>query len=330
MFLWFLFSLSFLNMMYGFLDLDVFKYYRPLHIFPFPYKWIIGPAFYFYIKNQFLEKNEKKIRRIEYLLFLPAILYGLLRLYWFGISINDEDSYRITSVLVKSNFFRIQEVVLFSFNIILGYLSLKFIRSMKQQIGNLAKVGSRISWLRKFVWVFILINIFALAIFCSDLIIHKGRETFLFTYPQLIVIVAYIYWIGFIGFTKPKYLFNLFRINTESTRNSIEIDKKLMHAIHEEEVYTNANLTLTELASQLDVPPKELSTYINEIHQMNFSEYLNFHRVEKVKQLLASEDAKKYTLVTLAEDAGFNSKSSFNATFKKVVGIAPSEYRKQL
>ena len=316
--------------MYGFLDLDVFKYYRPLHIFPFPYKWIIGPAFYFYIKNQFLEKNEKKFRRIEYLLFLPAIIYGLLRLYWFGIAINDEDGYRITSVLVNSNFFRIQEVVLFSFNIILGYLSLKFIGSMKQKIGTLAKVGSRISWLRKFVWVFILINIFALVIFCSDLIIHNGKETFLFTYPQLIIIVGYIYWIGFIGFTKPKYLFNLFRINTESTRDSAEINKKLHHAIHEEELYTNANLTLTELASQLNVHPKELSTHINEIHQMNFSEYLNFHRVEKVKQLLASEDAKKYTLVTLAEDAGFNSKSSFNATFKKVVGIAPSEYRKQL
>lgn len=62
---------------------------------------------------------------------------------------------------------------------------------------------------------------------------------------------------------------------------------------------------------------------------MNFSEYLNFHRVEKVKELLASADAQKYTLVTLAEDAGFSSKSSFNATFKKVVGITPSAYRKQ-
>lgn len=298
-------------------------------MFPFPYKWIIGPAFYFYIKHQFIEKNEVEFNKKEYILFLPAIIYGILRFYWFGISINDEDGYRITKVLVQSNYFRIQEVVLLSFNIILGYLSLRFIGSMKQKISNLTKVGNSITWLRKFVWVFMIINIFALVIFCSDLIIHKGKETFLFTYPQLILNVAYIYWIGFIGFTKPKYLFNVFKINTENLSRSSELDKKLHRAIHIEEQYTNASLTINELASQLDINLKELSTYINEIHQMNFSEYLNFHRVQKVKRLLASEDAKKYTLVTLAEDAGFNSKSSFNATFKKVVGLTPSEYRKQ-
>ena len=330
MFLWFLFSLSFLNMMYGFLDLDVFKYYRPLHLFPFPYKWIIGPAFYFYIKYQFIETNQIKFNKREYILFLPAIAYGILRLYWFGISINDEDSYRITKVLVESNYFRIQEIILLNFNIILGFLSLKFVEKRSQEIKILTRVGSSISWLKRFVWVFILINIFALIIFSSDLIIHKGKETFLFIYPLLIINVAYIYWIGFIGFSKPKYLFNIFKTNRESSERSIEIDNKLQLAMQEDELFTNANLSLTELAFKLEIHPKELSSYINEIHQMNFSEYLNIHRIEKVKSLLASEDAKKYTLVTLAADAGFNSKSSFNATFKKVVGLTPSEYRKRL
>jgi AraC-like DNA-binding protein len=62
---------------------------------------------------------------------------------------------------------------------------------------------------------------------------------------------------------------------------------------------------------------------------MNFSEFLNFHRIEKVKEFLKSSEAKKYTLVTLAEVAGFNSKSSFNATFKKMVGVTPSAYKNQ-
>lgn len=330
MFLWFLFSLSFFNMIYGLLDLNLFKYWRPLHMFPFPYKWIIGPAFYFYIKNQFIEKGEKPFHNKAWWLFLPAILYGLLRTYWFGISILDTDSYRITKVIVHSNYFIIQEFILFCFNIILGFYCLKFIGNMKLNVSNLAKISHRILWLKRFVWVFVCMNAFGLFIFCLDLIIHKGNETFIFLYPQLILNVAYIYWIGFIGFTKPRFLFNAFKFKDEDFGISSEILKKLDHAIHKDQLHTNSNVTLLEFASQLEVNPKELSAYINEIHQMNFSEYLNFHRVEKVKELLASEDAKKYTLVTLAEEAGFSSKSSFNASFKKVVGMTPSAYRKQL
>jgi AraC-like DNA-binding protein len=317
-------------MMYGFIDLDLFKYYRPLHMFPLPYKWIIGPAFYCYIKNQFIEKGETPFHRKEWFLFLPAIVYGVLRLYWFGVSISEDGSYRITKVLVDSNFFIVQEVIILSFNVILALLALRFIRTSTQQHANLTKAVSRLPWLRKFVWIFVLINSFAVIVFCADLIVHDGKETFLFIYPQLIINVGYIYWIGFIGFTKPKFLFSSFKSSSDSIGNSSEIEEKLAIAIHENEVYTNAQITLTELSSQLELNPKELSAYINEVHQMNFSVYLNFHRVAKVKQLLASEDAKKYTLVTLAEEAGFSSKSSFNASFKKVVGMTPSAYRKQL
>jgi len=62
---------------------------------------------------------------------------------------------------------------------------------------------------------------------------------------------------------------------------------------------------------------------------MNFSEFLNQYRIEKVKELLRSSEANKYTLVTLAEAAGFSSKSSFNAIFKKMTGMTPSAYKKK-
>lgn len=317
-------------MMYVFLDWNLFKYYRPLHLFPFPYKWLIGPAFYFYIKNQFVDKNKKPFHKKEWLLFLPAIIYTILRLYWFGIAASEKDGYRITRVIVDSNYFRIQEFIVLLFNVFLGIIALRFMNAMKHKLGNPPKLSNTFSWLKKFVLVFVFINLFDFIIFAIDLIIHDGKESFPFLYPQLIVNVAYIYWIGFIGFTKPKSLFNTFKMNSESVEKSDEIGEKLNIAIKQDEQHTNANLTLTELASILEINPKDLSTHINEIHQMNFSEYLNFHRVEKVKQLLSSEDAKKYTLVTLAEEAGFSSKSSFNATFKKVVGMTPSAYRKQL
>lgn len=316
MFVLFLFCLAFLNMMYVFLDWDLFKYYRPLHMFPFPYKWIIAPAFYFYIKNQFVKKEESPFYRKEWWLFLPALIYFFLRLYWFSISIS-ENSYRITRVTIDSNFFRIQEICILSFNVVLGILILKFLKLKRTTITNSSKNIESIAWLQKFSLLFIGIAAFNLISFITDLIIHDGKESLLFIYPSLILHVGFIYWIGYIGFAKPKLLFNTFK-NTNITSKDFTADfrQKLDAAINSVEIYTNPNLTLAEFASEIDSTPKQLSKYINEVHQMNFSEYLNLHRIKKVKQLLASPDAQKYTLVTLAEEAGFSSKSSFNATFK--------------
>jgi AraC-like DNA-binding protein len=60
---------------------------------------------------------------------------------------------------------------------------------------------------------------------------------------------------------------------------------------------------------------------------MSFSDYINQQRIEKVKKLLKSEDQKKYTLLAIAENAGFSSKSSFNAVFKKMTGLTPTQYK---
>jgi AraC-like DNA-binding protein len=330
MFILFLFSLAFLNMMYAFLDLNLFRYYRPLHVFPFPYKWLIGPAFYFYIKNQFVGRNEKPFYKKEWYLFIPALLYGFARLYWFIVSVS-ENSYRITQVIVDSNYFRIQEVVYLLYTLILGISAFMFLKNKESVVINQPKSLKSIAWLKGFNILFIAIHIIGFILFSADLIIHNGQETFDFLYPSLIINVAFIYWIGIIGFTKPKHLFNIFKIENTSKRTVLEreITEKLNIAINEEEVYKNPNLTLEQFASTIEVSPRELSKHINEKHQMNFSEFLNFHRIEKVKELLISPDSKKYTFLTLAEEAGFNSKSSFNAIFKKMVGIPPSAYKKQ-
>jgi AraC-like DNA-binding protein len=130
------------------------------------------------------------------------------------------------------------------------------------------------------------------------------------------------------GFTKPNRLFNNFNLETSNTTYSLVISEKLRVAIEENSIYKNPNLTLSQLASVLDISTKELSKFINDQYHMNFSEYINHHRIETVKKLLNNKEAQKFTLVALAEIVGFNSKSSFNATFKKMTGMTPSEYKK--
>jgi AraC-like DNA-binding protein len=65
---------------------------------------------------------------------------------------------------------------------------------------------------------------------------------------------------------------------------------------------------------------------INEREGKNFYDYINCLRIEEFKRLAAAPENRKYTLMALAEECGFNSKSSFNRYFKKVTGKAPSEF----
>ncbi len=328
-FLLFLFSLSFFNLIYAFLDMDLFKYHRPLHMFPFPYKWLIGAGFYFYIKNQFpIIDNKPPYHKREWYLLAPAFVYLFLRIYWFSIAVQ-ENSYRITGVVVYSGFFRIHEFFFLFFTFFMGIASLLFLKKNEHKIHS--KSRPTVTWLKKFTWVFIGVSAIDIVLYTSDLIINAGFESFGFYYATLLINAAFIYWIGFMGFTKSNLFFNTFRYTQDLSGAPLsDIAEKLHQAIHIEKVYLNPNLTVSEMSLQLKVPTKELSKHINEVLEMNFSEYINMHRVEEVKTLMASVEASKYTLVTLAEKAGFSSKSSFNETFKKVTGETPSAYKKKM
>ncbi len=108
------------------------------------------------------------------------------------------------------------------------------------------------------------------------------------------------------------------------------LQKELSRLMHTEKCYTNCELTLADLALKLNVTPNHLSQVINEKEGVNFYDYVNALRIEAFKKLVAEPKSKNYTLLALAYDCGFNSKTSFNRHFKKYTGQSPSEYTEQL
>ncbi len=102
----------------------------------------------------------------------------------------------------------------------------------------------------------------------------------------------------------------------------------LMKLMDEEQPYLNSELTLNTLGDLISISPHHLSEVINKKLNQNFFDFINKYRIEKVKKELLNPRKKNYTLLSIALDAGFNSKSSFNTIFKKQTGMTPSEFRK--
>ena len=109
-----------------------------------------------------------------------------------------------------------------------------------------------------------------------------------------------------------------------------EIKQLLSNLMEEKKLFLDENISLPQLAGMLNIHPNYLSQVINERFQRNFYDFINSYRIEEFKSLIASGKSKNKTFFSLALDCGFNSKASFNSSFKKITGITPSEFAKSL
>lgn len=112
-------------------------------------------------------------------------------------------------------------------------------------------------------------------------------------------------------------------------RQAATLKRRLLECMEQESPYRNADLTLADLAGRLDTTPHKLSEVLNSQVRLSFFEFVNGYRVREVQRRLLTTDGASLTFLTLALDAGFASKSTFNAVFKKHTGLTPSAFRSQ-
>jgi AraC-like DNA-binding protein len=105
-----------------------------------------------------------------------------------------------------------------------------------------------------------------------------------------------------------------------------EWQQKIEDLVTKEKLYQQPELTLSDLAKKLGTNTSVLSKVINQSFGLNFNDYINSHRVEDVVQKMQDPNYSNQTLLSLAFDAGFNSKSTFNRAFLKFKGISPKDF----
>lgn len=102
--------------------------------------------------------------------------------------------------------------------------------------------------------------------------------------------------------------------------------QKVQEGMETHKFFLKQNLNIEEFSKRINLPVKEVSAVINKHYNTNFFEFMNSYRIEEAKRLLSDTDK---TVMDVLLEAGFNSKSAFHRFFSRLVGMSPTEYRKQ-
>ncbi|MCP3667171.1 MAG: helix-turn-helix transcriptional regulator [Gammaproteobacteria bacterium] len=120
----------------------------------------------------------------------------------------------------------------------------------------------------------------------------------------------------------PKYEFS------NLSEHDITIHKEnLKRYLETEKPYINPDLKLGDLADHLGMPSYQLSQVINIGFQQNYYDLINSLRIAEAKRIISTPSTQNYKIIAIAYDVGFNSKSTFNAAFKKHAGMTPTQYK---
>jgi AraC-like DNA-binding protein len=121
--------------------------------------------------------------------------------------------------------------------------------------------------------------------------------------------------------TSPKYL------KSGLQKDNVDVYySSLIQLMDSEKLFLDSRLSIKTVADKLGMSVNHLSQVINQQSGKNFFMFINEFRVEEAKKLLLDQSNKKYTILAIAYDCGFNSKSSFNTIFKQYTGKTPSDF----
>ncbi len=107
-----------------------------------------------------------------------------------------------------------------------------------------------------------------------------------------------------------------------------QLATKVADLFDNQKIFLDPELTLKSAADRIGTPPGYLSRYVNVAYKQSFPDFVNSCRVKEIRRRLSDPGYQHLTILGLAMEVGFSSKSSFNAAFKKITGQNPSDYKK--
>jgi AraC-like DNA-binding protein len=343
---------------------NIQPYRDVLFYMPMQHLFFMGPVIFFYVKS--LLNPSFKFGKNDWIHLLPGLLYLLysvimfvtdkiiLKRYYFleDGSDRDFDTWYQYAGLIS---------MLFYF-----FISLRYYRLYKKLMVQVISYSEVVlfKWVERFLIAFLLMQLLKvsfgiLSIYFVSLNTYEGSAWFFLAFAIV------FYYIAITGYSnavvtkvpfkinllpnKPVLLLGDMPITNNDDQTAIqdaeiiEIETiqpqkkedpdfvaswkpKITALLQEEKIYENAELSLSQMAKMLKTNASVLSKMINQGFDLNFNDFINYYRIEAVKEKIKNGEQKTQTLLGIAYDCGFNSKATFNRAFKKATNQSPKDW----
>jgi len=303
---------------------------------------LIGPFLYCYILTLVYDRRQIFIKDLLHL--VPFVLFNL---YILIASFSSGLTEKLNIEKIGPGY---DPPLLFLFFLIItafsgpvySLLTIKLFKKLDINIFNNFSNSTDIDlyWIRKLVLVFGVVWTALISVTVIHHVFHMFSMAFctdgLFLSLSLFVIL-----IGYFGL-KQKIIFSaeeiiepgdISRVQTKYSGSRLsdleakQLAEQLKKHIESSKTYLNPDLTLSQLATETNMSSHLLSQVINEQFNLNFFDFVNQYRVEEFKKRLGDPNYIHFSILGIAFDCGFNSKSAFNRVFKKITGLTPSQYK---
>ncbi len=298
-------------------------------------RFVMAPALYLSVLHY--TSPDKTFRNKEYLHFIPLALFFL----YLGPNVIITTHYKfigITLPVMVSKAIPVLLPLLIKIQLVVYWvLAYRKLNEHQKNIQLIASSTGSVSlrWLR-----FLLLGIAFMILLWFNTLFFKARIIENFStigYVAGVLCICYfmlaqkeIYPYAMDELTEIDQVIKEERIVTTKLRFSADhlfkLKEELTVLMETEKPYLDNELGLPQLAAEMNISSHDLSYLLNEGFGKNFFQYINAYRVAEAKQLMLSEKHRHFNILGIAYSAGFNSKTTFNTSFKKETGLSPSQF----
>jgi AraC-like DNA-binding protein len=314
---------------------------KVLEMYSFPFiTFTYGPLLFLYVK--FMTRPDRKFNWLVLLHFIPFLAFFAASVIFRSVHFVRDlrgffkpDPYISLRIIYGTCFFLSITV----------YSILSFIEIKRHQ-DNLKNFVSYTSGIITLNWLKIISISFYVAYFIFFILGGLNMIGNFIPFDPYFIIFGFIALFSFVfsfyGIKQPEIFGQLVKSNGNNRRDPEKYTKsglknkqaedylnKLISYVEKNKPYLERDLTIHELSAMAGIQRHHITQILNENHKRNFFTFINEYRVKEVIERFSDPRYNNYTILAIAYDSGFNSKTTFNSIFKNITGLTPSQYREQ-
>jgi AraC-like DNA-binding protein len=314
---------------------------RVIEMYAFPFvTFTYGPLLYLYVR--FMTDPERKFNWLALIHFIPFLAFFAVSVIYREIPLLKD----LRSFFTPDRFISLRIVYSTSFFVsVTTYSILSFIEISRHQ-ANLKNLISYTSGVITLNWLKILSISFYVAFLILFILGGLNMIGNFIPFDPYFVVFAFIaifsFTYSFYGIKQPVIFGQELKILNDDRKDAEKYTKsglkekqaaeyleKLITSMETDKPYLNRDLSIHDLAQITGIPRHHITQVLNEKHKKNFFTFINEYRVKEVISRFSDKKNNNYTILAIAYDSGFNSKTTFNSIFKAATGETPSEYREK-